>query len=304
MSPPPHTGLEQESRRDQKASQSPIVLLQCFSNQGGGTGGWRALCPQRARARELLCPVPPDRVSTLPRRNPALRRLQPAHRGPLHPEGAGPALAQQVPEVPRLPGAAGREMLQPRGERLLQGGLLQVSRSVRAGRGGAGRQRRAGGLVLRWPRQPCRTAGRSPVQAPALAPQGAWPLWLLPVGWADWWDPDTFRETRRCPAAVLMAALDIDGGKRWREADAAAGCSPEGGRGGGPRLLPARGSLGKPPPQAPSGTAVWTERSLSLSREAHRPLPGGTADPSPTSALEIVAAGMALLQFPLRIISP
>ncbi|XP_049688336.1 LIM/homeobox protein Lhx3 isoform X2 [Accipiter gentilis] len=63
-----------------------------------------------------------------PGRDPAVRRLQPAHRGQVHPQGPGPALAQQVPEMLRLPDAAGREVLQPRGRRLLQRGLLQVVR--------------------------------------------------------------------------------------------------------------------------------------------------------------------------------
>lgn len=57
-----------------------------------------------------------------------MRWLQSTHRGPLHPQGAGPPLAQQVSEMQRLPGAAGRQVLQQGRQRLLQGGLLQVSR--------------------------------------------------------------------------------------------------------------------------------------------------------------------------------
>lgn len=62
-----------------------------------------------------------------PRRDPAVRRLQPAHRGQVHPQGPGPALAQLLPQVCRLPDAAGRPLLLPGRQRLLQGGLLQVS---------------------------------------------------------------------------------------------------------------------------------------------------------------------------------
>lgn len=56
-------------------------------------------------------------------------RLQSTHRGPFHPQGAGPPLAQQVPKMQRLPGAAGRQVLQQGRQCLLQGGLLQVSRT-------------------------------------------------------------------------------------------------------------------------------------------------------------------------------
>lgn len=59
-------------------------------------------------------------------RDPRVRGLQPTHRGPFHPQSAGPSLAQQVPEVQRLSGAAGGEMLQQRRQRLLQRGFLQV----------------------------------------------------------------------------------------------------------------------------------------------------------------------------------
>lgn len=68
-----------------------------------------------------------DLGGSLACRDPAVRRLRPAHPGPLHPQGAGPPLAQQVPQVHRLPRAPGRALLQPRGERLLQGRFLQVS---------------------------------------------------------------------------------------------------------------------------------------------------------------------------------
>lgn len=59
-------------------------------------------------------------------RDPRVCGLQPTHRGPLHPESAGPPLAQQMPEVQRLSGAAGGQMLQQRRQRLLQRGFLQV----------------------------------------------------------------------------------------------------------------------------------------------------------------------------------
>uniref|UniRef100_A0A8D1E6L8 LIM homeobox 3 n=1 Tax=Sus scrofa TaxID=9823 RepID=A0A8D1E6L8_PIG len=61
-------------------------------------------------------------------RDPTVCRLRPAHPGPLHPQGSGPPLAQQVPQVQRLPHAAGRALLQPRREPLLQGRLLQALR--------------------------------------------------------------------------------------------------------------------------------------------------------------------------------
>lgn len=54
-------------------------------------------------------------------------RLQSTHRGPLHPQSAGSPLAQQVPEMQRLSGAAVGEVLQQGRQRLLQRGLLQVS---------------------------------------------------------------------------------------------------------------------------------------------------------------------------------
>ncbi len=60
-------------------------------------------------------------------RNPSVRGLQSAHRGPLYPQSAGSPLAQQVPEMQRLPGATGGEVLQQGRQRLLQGGFLQVS---------------------------------------------------------------------------------------------------------------------------------------------------------------------------------
>lgn len=60
-------------------------------------------------------------------RDPSVCGLQSAHRGPLHPQSAGQTLAQQVPQVQRLPGSAGREVLQPGRQRLLQGRFLQVS---------------------------------------------------------------------------------------------------------------------------------------------------------------------------------
>lgn len=62
-----------------------------------------------------------------PGRDPPVRRLQPAHPGQVHPQGAGPALAQLLPQVRRLPHAAGRALLLPGRQRLLQGGFLQVS---------------------------------------------------------------------------------------------------------------------------------------------------------------------------------
>lgn len=64
------------------------------------------------------------------RRNPSVRRLQSAHRGPLHPQSAGPPVAQQVPEMQRLPGAAGGQVLQQGRQRLLQRGFLQVSAAL------------------------------------------------------------------------------------------------------------------------------------------------------------------------------
>lgn len=60
-------------------------------------------------------------------RNPRLCGLQPTHRGPLYPQSAGSPLAQQVPEMQRLPGATGGEVLQQGRQRLLQRGFLQVS---------------------------------------------------------------------------------------------------------------------------------------------------------------------------------
>lgn len=68
----------------------------------------------------LSTPVPPGR-------DPPVRRLQPAHPGQVHPQGPGPALAQLLPQVRRLPDAAGRALLLPGRQRLLQGGFLQVS---------------------------------------------------------------------------------------------------------------------------------------------------------------------------------
>lgn len=62
-----------------------------------------------------------------PRRNPRLCGLQSTHRGPLYSQSAGPPLAQQVPEMQRLPGATGGEVLQQGRQRLLQRGFLQVS---------------------------------------------------------------------------------------------------------------------------------------------------------------------------------
>lgn len=56
-----------------------------------------------------------------------MRGLQPAHRRPLHPQSAGPPLAQQVPQMQRLPGATGGQVLQQGRQRLLQRGFLQVS---------------------------------------------------------------------------------------------------------------------------------------------------------------------------------
>lgn len=60
-------------------------------------------------------------------RDPSLCRLQPAHSGPFHSQSVGPPLAQQVPEMQRLPVPAGRQVLQQGRQRLLQRGLLQVS---------------------------------------------------------------------------------------------------------------------------------------------------------------------------------
>lgn len=62
-----------------------------------------------------------------PHRDPPVRWLQPAYPGQVHPEGAGQTLAQLLPQVCRLPDAAGRQVLLQGRERLLQGGLLQVS---------------------------------------------------------------------------------------------------------------------------------------------------------------------------------
>lgn len=81
-----------------------------------------------------------DRSDDSAYRDPTVCRLRPAHPGPLHPQGSGPPLAQQVSQMQRLSHTAGRALLQPRGERLLQGRLLQVSRLRLSGRAG----RRAG----------------------------------------------------------------------------------------------------------------------------------------------------------------
>lgn len=69
-----------------------------------------------------MCPLPLSR-------DPSVCGLQSAHRGQVHPEGPGPALALQVPQVRRLPHAAGRQVLLQGRQRLLQGGFLQVSLS-------------------------------------------------------------------------------------------------------------------------------------------------------------------------------
>lgn len=62
-----------------------------------------------------------------PRRNPRLCGLQSTHRGPLYSQSAGPSLAQQMPEMQRLPGATCGEVLQQGRQRLLQRWFLQVS---------------------------------------------------------------------------------------------------------------------------------------------------------------------------------
>lgn len=63
----------------------------------------------------------------IPCRNPSLCRLQSTHRRPLYPQSTGSPLAQQVPEMQRLPGAAGGQVLQQGRQRLLQRRFLQVS---------------------------------------------------------------------------------------------------------------------------------------------------------------------------------
>lgn len=79
----------------------------------------------------ILHPMPTELTAAIPlvppRRDPGVRGLQSTHRGPLYPQSAGPPLAQQVPEMQRLPGPAGGQVLQQGRQRLLQGGFFQVS---------------------------------------------------------------------------------------------------------------------------------------------------------------------------------
>lgn len=66
------------------------------------------------------------------RRDPSVCRLQSAHPGQVHPQGAGQTLALQVPQVRRLSDSAGGQMFLPGRKCLLQGGFLQVSDSSAA----------------------------------------------------------------------------------------------------------------------------------------------------------------------------
>lgn len=101
-----------------------------------------------------------------------MRRLQSAHRGQVHPQGPGPALAQQVLEMFRLPDAAGREVLQPRGRRVLQGGFLQV-RGPGGGGGEPGGRRGTGGRSAPWTAAPSRGSAPRTAAALGLSPRGS-----------------------------------------------------------------------------------------------------------------------------------
>lgn len=143
---------ESRTRREKRAAgRDSTARVSVRASRGCPGGFWQRLAkgdapgPRGCEGRHLQKPrdVPgqgfgsPEGLRWLtllfspssPGRDPPVRRLQPAHPGQVHPQGAGPALAQLLPQVRRLPHAAGRALLLPGRQRLLQGGFLQVSSS-------------------------------------------------------------------------------------------------------------------------------------------------------------------------------
>jgi len=66
--------------------------------------------------------------------HPQVWRLSGADFGPLYPQGAGPNVAREVPQVQRVQRPAQRQVFRPQWPGLLQGGLFQVSTHCRLAR--------------------------------------------------------------------------------------------------------------------------------------------------------------------------
>ncbi|PNJ53627.1 LHX4 isoform 3, partial [Pongo abelii] len=135
-----------------------------------------------------------------------VRRLQPAHPGQVHPEGPGQTLAQLLPQVCRLPDAAGGQVLLQGWERLLQGGLLQVSQN-----GASAQNVRPASRVSpqpRWSARP-RTLSTTCTALLASSATGSWPRGMSSTSWrtGGW----CARKTMRRPSRTMTQRLELSG---------------------------------------------------------------------------------------------